>query len=306
MRRNPYLILGVDYGAPNAAASKAFARASRRLRNDPDAPVSVEDLTWALQQVEHENTDPESSVDYFRVPADPTAYEVTATEGVMLMPVVPLTRRTGPISEEEMTSLVAEILTTCETTMVNELPLVSTAYGLGIDLGVPPPIGEELPLMTDALAGERQQAISAMTLEAGKYSPSEITEKLSQLSSLGIDVTTGLALAMLGSPASPDEAVEQLAQVGDDKAVAAKAVTRASSSPALLAALAASPSAIVRGCVAASPDATPEIRKLLRGDAAPEVAAAAKAASPKTARNVGLVVAALVLLLVILAIVLIG
>lgn len=306
MRRNPYLILGVDYGAPNGTANKAFARASRRLRAASDGQFSVEDLTWALQQVEHVNTDPRGSVDYFRVPADPTAYEVTPTQGIMLMPVVPLARRTGPVSEEEMSRLVAEILTDCETTMLNELPIGVSAYGLGIDLGAAPQIGDQLPLMAEALAGQRQQAIDVMTREARQYGSQQIDDSLGKLDSLGLEVPTSLALAMLDSGQCSDAVVQRLAQVGDDKAVAEKAVARAVAEPGLLSRLASSPSVVVRTSVATNPETPPEILKTLRRDSAPEVALAAKAASPKAARNVAVAALVVLLALAILAFLLLG
>jgi hypothetical protein len=51
-RRNPYLILGIDHGADATQASAAFARATRRLRNHPGPPYTIEDLTWALHRIE--------------------------------------------------------------------------------------------------------------------------------------------------------------------------------------------------------------------------------------------------------------
>lgn len=306
MRRNPYLILGVDYGAPNSTANKAFARASRRLRGASDGQFNVEDLTWALQQVEHVNTDPHGSVDYFRVPADPTAYEVTPTQGLMLMPVVPLPRRTGPVSETELSELVAEVLSDCETTMLNELPITASAYGLGIDLGSTPPVGDQLPLMAEALTGERQQAINVMTSEARQYDSQQINESLGKLDSLGLEVPTTLALAMLDSGQCSESVVQRLAQAGGDKAVAERAVSLAATEPGLLSALASSPSAVVRTCVATNPKTPPEILKTLRKDSAPEVASAAKAASPQTTRNVAIAAVIVLLALAVLVFLLRG
>lgn len=72
-RRNPYVILGVPFGASEEEARSGFARARRRLRQDSDAPFNDEDLTWALHQVEQLIANPELAVDVYRVPADPGA-----------------------------------------------------------------------------------------------------------------------------------------------------------------------------------------------------------------------------------------
>ena len=41
-RRSPYLILGVPYGASKNDAARAFARATRRLRRQSDAPYDLD------------------------------------------------------------------------------------------------------------------------------------------------------------------------------------------------------------------------------------------------------------------------
>lgn len=73
-RRNPYLILGIDYGSNAAQASAAFALATRRLRTQDDPPYTIEDLTWALHRIEQATADPEASLEAFRVPANPKVY----------------------------------------------------------------------------------------------------------------------------------------------------------------------------------------------------------------------------------------
>lgn len=73
-RRNPYLILGIDYGSDAAHASAAFARATRRLRTQDDPPYTIEDLTWALHRIEQATANPESSLEALRVPANPQVY----------------------------------------------------------------------------------------------------------------------------------------------------------------------------------------------------------------------------------------
>lgn len=68
--RDPYLILGIPFGSSASAANKAFARLSRRVRQGRSR-YEIADLTWALNQIEHEIENPEESLDYYRLPLDP-------------------------------------------------------------------------------------------------------------------------------------------------------------------------------------------------------------------------------------------
>jgi len=97
-RRNPYLILGVPYGTTRADATRAFAQRSRRAKRSTTFPYTVEDLTWALHQVEANLDDPTIAIDHFRVPADPAQLHPPDGPGVLRPPAVPLERRTEPAS----------------------------------------------------------------------------------------------------------------------------------------------------------------------------------------------------------------
>lgn len=68
-RRNPYVILGVPFGASEKDARGGFSRARRRLRQNPDQPFTAEDLTWALHQVEQILLKPELAFEVYRIPA---------------------------------------------------------------------------------------------------------------------------------------------------------------------------------------------------------------------------------------------
>jgi hypothetical protein len=103
--RNPYLILGIDFGASRQDARRRFAHAARRVRRE-GGRWQKEDLTWALHEVESLETNPADSVEIFRVPADPAAFE-PAGEGLYKPPPVPLPRRTAPTSGEELEALCA-------------------------------------------------------------------------------------------------------------------------------------------------------------------------------------------------------
>jgi hypothetical protein len=74
-RSSPYLILGVPFGAGRNEVAKGFARAVKRLRQMEDPPFELEDLNWAQHEIDHREGVAEHSLDDFRVPADPTAYE---------------------------------------------------------------------------------------------------------------------------------------------------------------------------------------------------------------------------------------
>lgn len=93
MERNPYLIIGVDFGASAEEARHAFARAARRARREGGA-WAVEDLTWALHEIETLEQNPADLVSVYRVPADPTVFE-PAGEGLYRPRPVPAPRTTA-------------------------------------------------------------------------------------------------------------------------------------------------------------------------------------------------------------------
>lgn len=101
--RNPYLILGVDFGASADTARRHFALAARRIRRE-GGRWSREDLTWALHEIEATDDDPQDSVWTFRVPADPSAFD--APGGGLYRPApIPLARRSPPTSADEVAQL---------------------------------------------------------------------------------------------------------------------------------------------------------------------------------------------------------
>lgn len=82
-RRSPYLVLGVRYGADKDEAQKAFARSSRTVRKGESAEYDMEDLNWALHAVEQRLEDPSASIDDYRLPANPAAYAVPSSYGIL-------------------------------------------------------------------------------------------------------------------------------------------------------------------------------------------------------------------------------
>jgi hypothetical protein len=118
-RRHPHVVLGIDVGAPADEARRAFARASRQLRrHDGTASAwTLEDLTWALHQVEQIHTDPEAGLDLLRVPADRSVF-APAGPGV-LDPAAPgLARRTSAPTAAELDQVAVAALVELATTLL--------------------------------------------------------------------------------------------------------------------------------------------------------------------------------------------
>jgi hypothetical protein len=92
--RNPYLIVGVDFGASRDEARHAFARAARRTRRE-GGTWSIEDLNWALHEIEALEQNPADLVDHYRVPANPRVFE-PAGVGLFRPTPIRLERRTEP------------------------------------------------------------------------------------------------------------------------------------------------------------------------------------------------------------------
>ena len=90
--RNPYLILGVNFAATSDQARHAFAHAARRIRRQGGA-WEIEDLNWALHEVEALESNPADLVSIYRVPADRKVFD-PAGEGLFKPPAVALARRT--------------------------------------------------------------------------------------------------------------------------------------------------------------------------------------------------------------------
>ena len=81
-RRNPYLILGLPFGASRDEAQRAFARRKRQVRGDAAAQT---DLTWALHEIDEVLREAQSELAPYRMPADPDAFSVSGT-GVFAPP----------------------------------------------------------------------------------------------------------------------------------------------------------------------------------------------------------------------------
>ncbi|MBA3361853.1 MAG: hypothetical protein H0T94_10385 [Acidimicrobiia bacterium] len=78
-RRNPYIILGIPYGAVASEARRGFAAKSRLIKREENSQYEIEDLTWALHELEQERAMDTIEIDVYRVPADPEALIVRET-----------------------------------------------------------------------------------------------------------------------------------------------------------------------------------------------------------------------------------
>jgi hypothetical protein len=86
MNRNPYVILGIPFGASRAEANVAFARKARSLRRTVGSDTDqLTDLTWALQRIDEAIRNPSAAMELYRIPADPEAFD-SAGHGVMRPP----------------------------------------------------------------------------------------------------------------------------------------------------------------------------------------------------------------------------
>lgn len=85
MERNPYVILGIPFGASRADANIAFARKARELRARGAGTDELTDLTWALQRIDVAIREPAAAMELYRIPADPEAFGGTG-DGVLSPP----------------------------------------------------------------------------------------------------------------------------------------------------------------------------------------------------------------------------
>jgi hypothetical protein len=102
-------------------ARQAFARRARRVRRAESSVYSVEDLTWALHEIETIE-DAGASIEFFRVPANRAALPAPR-EGDLFFPApVPIPRRSAPVTGEEIDRLT----TTAAAELVDQLVRTST------------------------------------------------------------------------------------------------------------------------------------------------------------------------------------
>ena len=80
-RRNPYLVLGVPFGASRDEATRAFARRTKFLRREgPAGRTRHTDLTGALHEIENAGpaAQPAARMAPYRIPVDPRTASLTS------------------------------------------------------------------------------------------------------------------------------------------------------------------------------------------------------------------------------------
>jgi hypothetical protein len=71
-RRNPYVVLGIPFGASRDEATRAFLRRAKSLRRLGAAGRALHtDLTGALKEIEERPEHPDAVMTPYRIPADP-------------------------------------------------------------------------------------------------------------------------------------------------------------------------------------------------------------------------------------------
>jgi hypothetical protein len=93
--RNPYLILGIPFGATREQANIAFARRTKALRRaGGQNRDQLTDLTWALNQLDQIAAHAETVLDVYRIPASAETF-TSPGPGVLSPPPEPLPPRGG-------------------------------------------------------------------------------------------------------------------------------------------------------------------------------------------------------------------
>lgn len=103
--RSPYLILGIRVGASPDEARRAYAMKARAIKTRATNPYTIEDLNWALHQMELSD-DLHSSLDHYRVPANPAVFSVGPAESGLFSPRPEAMRRRTDSGQGELAALV--------------------------------------------------------------------------------------------------------------------------------------------------------------------------------------------------------
>lgn len=122
-RRNPYILLGIPYGAGASEARRGFATKSRLVKRGGSAHYDVSDLTWALHELEQERVTDTTEIDVYRVPADPEVF-VGSEPGLFNPPPEPFPIRSHSSREDvidalEVAALVQQVMSDFSSTTVH-------------------------------------------------------------------------------------------------------------------------------------------------------------------------------------------
>jgi len=104
-RRNPYVLLGLPYGATLTEARRAFARRARDARWGDHDVIDAADLEWALARIELEHIDAAAAFGTYRVPADASVLRSPAGFG-LIAPAPRAASRRSPTTPDDERSVV--------------------------------------------------------------------------------------------------------------------------------------------------------------------------------------------------------
>jgi len=125
-RRDPYVILSLQHGAPRDRIGRAFARASVAIRQGRSS-WQLEDLTWAKQEAERAAEDPEVAEGYLRLPANPEALELQGGSSLLTPVSTPLSRRTLPLQPEDIARIEQDVLNEAAIALLADEPVFTPA-----------------------------------------------------------------------------------------------------------------------------------------------------------------------------------
>lgn len=252
--KNPFFVLGVDFGASSAAATAAFGKASKRVRRGDSLEFTVEDLTAALSVLEeaHRTGTVEALGEHFRVPANPQAYEVHAEEGLLLLPVVPQPRKTAPISDEAVGELRRGVIDQATEAILMSAERSCSAYDLDVVVGSGLSLDQAAPSMaSQARSARRAALVDLATRIRNSSSDEELIKWTGVLVGQDEPVPAEPAEALLLNPSTPPESLRSLLESSQTPLEAPQeAAKSAAASESLLEILAGHPSPLVREAVA--------------------------------------------------------
>jgi hypothetical protein len=140
-RRNPYLIIGVDFATGKSEARREFARKAKQRRRETNPVYSVEDLTWALSEIEDAIERPDETVEIFRVPADRDVFRPRSA-GLLNPPPAVLPRSTVAHDEHALAATAHRAAADVFAAVLVELAAtirMPVALPVAVPMGFPPP-----------------------------------------------------------------------------------------------------------------------------------------------------------------------
>ncbi len=105
-RRNPYLILGVPYGSSKREVRKGFARRAKEIKNETYTAYRIEDLNWALQQLEQAEKEPELDFECFRAPANQSLFNNDLASGFFNPSVKAIVQKSPEFTDSDIRNII--------------------------------------------------------------------------------------------------------------------------------------------------------------------------------------------------------